>query len=67
MISFGTNAYAVAAIDELHLNFKPDSYSFHTFRASGAEAILEWQMNTSTQSSATEVILQDCITQLFAN
>jgi len=53
MISFGTQALS-CAIRRNYYHFNPDPYSFHTFRAAGAEGFLRCMMNTSSRVSATE-------------
>ncbi|WP_186437644.1 hypothetical protein [Synechococcus sp. Ace-Pa] len=55
---FGTNAYAVPPSTNYTIS-SPDRTAFIPFELGGAEAFFDGQMNTSTQSSATEVILQD--------
>jgi len=67
IMSVGTNAYAVAAIDEL-TPFQPLIVQlFIPFRASGAEAFsIGAAMNTSTQIQQTEVICRMVYGNWFA-
>jgi len=55
---FGVNAYAVPPSTNYTIS-NPGRTAFIPFELGGAEAFFDGQMNTSTQSSATEVLLQD--------